>query len=98
MNCGVRQEDPLSPVLFNSVIDLALRKIDEGIGVGIGTNKLSCLAFADDLVLLASTPRGLQRQFDNIELALGKSGLKLNVNKSATIRLDVHGKCQKWVM
>ena len=59
VNRGVRQGDPLSPMLFNSVIDLALRKIDDAIGVGLGSNKLSCLAFADDLVLLASTPKGL---------------------------------------
>ena len=97
VNRGVRQGDPLSPVLFNAVIDLALRNIDQGIGVSVGQEKLSCLAFADDLVLLASTPKGLQTQFNSIELALGKCGLKLNVEKSATIRLDVHGKRQKWV-
>ena len=97
VNRGVRQGDPLSPVLFNSVIDLALRHIDQGIGVSVGQEKLSCLAFADDLVLLASTPKGLQTQFNSIELDLGKCGLELNVEKSATIRLDVHGKRQKWV-
>jgi hypothetical protein len=97
VNRGVRQGDPLSPVLFNSVIDLALRHIDKGIGVSVGKEKLSCLAFADDLVLLASTPKSLQTQFNSIELALRKCGLELNVEKSATIRLDVHDKRQKWV-
>ena len=55
---GVRQGDPLSPVLFNSVVDLALRQIDQEIGISVGTETLSCLAFADDLVLLATTPKG----------------------------------------
>jgi len=94
---GVRQGDPLSPVLFNSVVDLALRQIDQEIGVSVATEKLSCLAFADDLVLLATTPRGLQTQFERIELALGESGLDLNAAKSATIRIDVSGKSKRWI-
>ena len=94
---GVRQGDPLSPVLFNSVVDLALRQIDQEVGVSVGTEKLSCLAFADDLVLLATTPKGLQTQFERIELALGECGLDLNAAKSATIRIDVSGKSKQWV-
>ena len=54
MNRGVRQGDSLRPVLFNSVIDLALGHIDQGIGVRIGTEQLSCLAFGDDLDQLAT--------------------------------------------
>ena len=57
-------------MLFNAVVDLALRHIDHEIGVSVGTEKLSCLAFVDNLVLLATTPRGLQTQFERIELAL----------------------------
>ena len=93
---GVRQGDPLSPVLFNSVIDIALRHIDSKIGVPVGDQMLSCLAFADDLVLLAKTPRGLQHQFTVIERALGLCGLTLNARKCATLRIDVLGKEKTW--
>ena len=34
---GVRQGDLLSPVLFNALVDLALRHIDHEIGVSVGT-------------------------------------------------------------
>ena len=67
---GVLQGDPLSPVFFNSVVDLALRHIDQEIGVSVGTEKRSCLAFA----CLATTPRRLQTQFERIELALDRQG------------------------
>ena len=48
-------------------------------------------------MLLATTPRGLQTQFERIELALGECGLDLNAAKSATIRIDVTGKSKRWI-
>ena len=67
---GVRQGDPLSPVLFNAIIDMCIQHIDPNIGVPVGDQTLSCLAFADDLVLLAKSPRGLQHIFTTIERPL----------------------------
>ena len=95
---GVRQGDPLSPVLFNSVIDLALRYMDSNIGVTVGGQMLSCLAFADDLVILAQTPNGLQTQFKIVERALEFSGLTLNAQKCNTISTSVLGKSKVWAV
>ena len=42
-------------------------------------------------------PKGLQTQFERIELALSESGLELNAAKSATIRIDVSGRSKTWI-
>ncbi|KAJ8865484.1 hypothetical protein PR048_033771 [Dryococelus australis] len=50
---GVRQGDPLSPVLFNIVMDSALAKLNPNVGVQLGNDTISYLAFADDVILMA---------------------------------------------
>ena len=56
-NRGVKQGDPLPPLLFKCVIDWALESLDPAIGLSIGqaSTKLNHLAFADDVVLIAES-------------------------------------------
>ncbi|CAK9796160.1 Retrovirus-related Pol polyprotein from type-2 retrotransposable element R2DM [Anthophora quadrimaculata] len=58
--CGVKQGDPLSPTIFNMVMDRLLKLIPSEIGVDIDGSHFNALAFADDVIFLASTPNGLQ--------------------------------------
>uniref|UniRef100_A0ABD2W5U4 Reverse transcriptase domain-containing protein n=1 Tax=Trichogramma kaykai TaxID=54128 RepID=A0ABD2W5U4_9HYME len=68
--CGEKQGDPLSPIIFNCMIDEMLRQLPEEIGVEMNGLRLNVMTFGDDLNLIASTKRGLQSLINNAVLAL----------------------------
>jgi len=92
---GVKQGDPLSPLIFNMVIDRVLRALPDSIGCPIGTRRTNALAFADDLVLCAQTPAGLQRLLDVVSEELKKYGLTLNPAKCLTVGIVGLGREKK---
>lgn len=91
---GVLQGDPLSPVLFNMVIDQILRKIPEEIGFNMtkGTEsiRLGGMAFADDLNLLAQSPAGLRCSLNTVESVAEPWGLEFNPGKCSYLAIQVH--------
>ena len=94
---GVRQGDPLSPLLFNAVADWGLSLLDDSIGVSSkGGHKLNHMAFADDIILFAETKIGLQNQVNNLCAFFVKRGLSLNATKSATLSIPVSAKKKQW--
>ena len=50
---GVKQGDPLSSILFNLVVEMALFKIPDRLGISYQGHRLFYMAFADDLVILS---------------------------------------------
>jgi len=54
--CGVKQGDPMSPIIFNMIIDRMIKKLPEDIGTRIRESTINAAAFADDLLLFATTP------------------------------------------
>ena len=92
---GVRQGDPLSPLLFSLVLDVALRSVPEYVGFRVAGEKVNALAFADDVVLLASTEEGLQDSIDAFSRTLSKCGLFLSESKSFSMSLIALGREKK---
>jgi hypothetical protein len=93
---GVRQGDPLSPILFNCIMDWALSQLDAEIGAKLGWTKITYLAFADDVVVFSSSDTGMRQQLDTLQSAFDKMGLAINEAKSASLRIQVDGKAKKW--
>lgn len=85
---GVRQGDGLSPLLFNCALEKVVREWDAKTrgGIRLGTkNKgitIKCLAFADDLALLAETWGEAKEQIAELQEQAGKIGLKISFDKT----------------
>ena len=97
LRVGVWQGDPLLPLLFNLVINEALRPVDRlGARYLLNGEHFSALSFADDLVLIADSRCGLQDSCDAALNELALCGLYPNNAKCATLAIVVDSKKKKW--
>ena len=80
---GVKQGCSLSPILSN-IFQNDLHNIfkDDCDPIKIGISNLNSISFADDLVLMSSSPSGLQKCIDNLNEYCDKWGLSINTDKS----------------
>lgn len=94
---GVKQGDPLSPLLFNLVLDPLLDKLERMSGYPLPENgNISCLAFADDLFLFASDSQKAQTLLDCVVEELGALGMTVAANKSCAYQIKPAG--DSWYM
>lgn len=85
---GVKQGDPLSPLLFGLFIDRVEEWLHERAsecGVQLGERLVRVLLYADDLVLLANSPRQLQQLLDALHAFCAENCMHVNVAKSAVV-------------
>lgn len=89
---GARQGCNLSPALFNCYVNDIPRKLDklQTDQPLIIDRKISCLMYADDLVLISKSAKGLQKMISVLERYCNKWQLTVNVNKTKI--LIVHQK------
>jgi hypothetical protein len=88
---GVKQGDPLSPLLFNLCLEPLLETIEQTTsGIKINSNHargVPVLAFADDVVLLGANEREAQRQVDALHEYLNGLLMKTSREKSQTFQI-----------
>ena len=86
---GIRQGNNLSPSLFNIFInDLPQIFDDDCTPASFGNMKLSCLLFADDLVVLSENRDGFQRAMDKLSEYCSKWHLTVNSSKTKYMCTD----------
>lgn len=80
---GVRQGDPLSPKLFIAVLQDIFSKINwTQKGILLNGKYLNHLRFADDIAILAETPKDLEEMIRALDHESKKVGLEMNTNKT----------------
>ena len=86
LKSGTRQGCPLSPLLFNIVLEVlatAIREEKEIKGIKIGKEELKFSLFADDMILYIENPKHTTRKILELIVEYIKvTGYKINTQKS----------------
>ena len=86
LRSGTRQGCPLSPLLFNIVLEVsatAIREEKEIKGIQIGKEEVKLSVFTDDMILYIENPKDVTRKLLELINEFGKvSGYKINAQKS----------------
>nr|AAS66223.1 LRRG00132 [Rattus norvegicus] len=86
LKSGTRQGCPLSPYLFNIVLEVlarAIRQQKEIKGIQIGKEEVKISLFADDMIVYLSDPKSSTRELLKLINNFSKvAGYKINSNKS----------------
>uniref|UniRef100_A0A671WJG1 Reverse transcriptase domain-containing protein n=1 Tax=Sparus aurata TaxID=8175 RepID=A0A671WJG1_SPAAU len=82
VHVGLRQGCPLSPVLFITFMDRISRRSHGPEGIWFGSQWISSLLFADDVVLLAPSGRDLQHALGRFAAECEAAGMRISTSKS----------------
>ena len=88
LKSGTRQGCPLSPLLFNIVLEVlatVIREEKEIKGIKTGKEEVKLSLFADDLILYVENPKDTTRKLLELISEYSKvAGYKINTQKSLT--------------
>ena len=105
---GVKQGDPISPLLFLAVMEVIFRRLKArwnklntkrsgayyGIVIDSQTDPLSNLRFADDVLLFASSPTDIGKMIGDLSKEAAKFGLKIHMGKTVVLSNRLAGRPQ----
>lgn len=95
---GVRQGDPLSPILFILALEEPLRALGHLSDFKLGGYPINAVAYADDLVVLANSGVELQKKLDWLGSGFKNAGLKINGKKSAAMTVVRDGRSKAMIL
>ena len=85
-NVGVKQGCVLSPMLFKLFIADLVDIFDDSCDpVSLNNKCISCLCYADDLVIMSESARGLQNSLDKLSDYCNKWNLTVNISKTQVV-------------
>ena len=92
-NKGVKQGDTLSTTLFNLYInDLPeIFNFEGNNPITIGNTEISCLKYADDIIIMSNSPISLQKCIKNLEIYCAKWKLEVNLKKTKIMIFNKQG-------
>ena len=93
-NKGVRQGCVLSPLLFNIFLADLQDELDScGDNVKVNDEKeISCLLWADDILILSESENGLQRKLDQLGVYCANNRLTVNTDKTECMIFNKTGR------
>jgi hypothetical protein len=90
---GTKQGDPISPILFNAVVEKFMRVLKQkwstkrwGVQLGwTGESEMTNLRFADDILLIGRTLPQIRSMLSDVAREASKVGLELHAGKTKII-------------
>lgn len=87
---GLRQGDPLASLLFNIVLEKAVRSSNVDVNNTIYRKSVQVLAYADDIDIVTRSVRQLNETFTELQREAAKLGLKVNEDKTKYMRASTN--------
>lgn len=95
---GVFQGDPLSPIVFNHIMDRALKKLDDDLGYPCGGISVTSTAFADDITIIGDSVVATQSNVNTLIEELAKCGLQANPSKCLSLSITADSRSRAKVL